>query len=76
MSKKRNDSSAKIDSEVLLRVQLIVSWRKHTNAEDEHLNAAEYMSEMLREGSAPEYEEAVKWHAQQLKKKRPAEDKS
>jgi hypothetical protein len=70
MAKKRNDGSAKIDSEVLLRVHLIVSWRKHKNKEDEHLSAAEYMSEILRRVTAAEYEKAVEWHAQQLKKKK------
>lgn len=76
VAKKRNDGSAKIDSEVLLRVHLIVSWRKHKNKEDEHLSAAEYMSEILRKVTAPEYEKAVEWHSQQLKKKKATEDKS
>lgn len=69
MAKKRNDRSAKIDAEVLLMVETIVNWRKHTKAEDESLTVAEYISEMLRIGAAGEYEQAVRWHSQQLAKK-------
>lgn len=43
MSKKRNDRSAKIDAEVLLMVETIVNWRKHTNEADEKLTVAEYI---------------------------------
>ena len=63
MGKKRNDKSAKIDAWVLFMVETVVSWRRQTNPDDEKLTVAEYISEMVREGATPEFEQAKAWMA-------------
>jgi len=63
--KKRTDESTKIDSWVLFMARAVVNWRKHTNAADENLTVAEYLSELVRALVAKEYAKAAKWMSEQ-----------